>query len=101
MTHIATVRRLWKTALAGALCAAAFSPSGLAQVPPPTILQIETANNVLYADDTDPSKFATDPSVTTPMARTFSRTFVLADIQAVNGQRAMGTAAASLIGTAF
>ena len=54
----------WKTALAAALCAAAFSQPGLAQVATPSILRIDVANNVLYQEDTsDVSKFATDPNV--------------------------------------
>ena len=63
--------RHWKTALATALCAAACSQLGLAQVAPPSILQIDVANNVLYQEDTsDVSKFATDPKVSRrPRAR--------------------------------
>src|SRR5262249_27350218 len=58
---------LWKTALAATVCAGAFSQPGLAQVPPASILRIDTTNLVLYYEDTpDPSKYATDPNVTTP-----------------------------------
>ena len=61
--------RHWKTALATALCAAAFSQLGLAQVAPPSILQIDIANDVLYFKDTsDVTKFATDPNVATTLA---------------------------------
>ena len=42
---------LWKAALAAALCAAAFSKIGLAQVPPASILQIDVANNVRLIRD--------------------------------------------------
>ena len=56
-----------KTVLAAALCAAAFSQLGLAQVAAPSFLQINVANHVLYFDDTDVSKFASDPNVTTPV----------------------------------
>ena len=60
----------WKTALATALCAAAFSQLGLAQVAPPSILQIDMANNVLYSKDTsDVSKFGTNPNVDRRLAR--------------------------------
>jgi len=53
-----------KIALATALCAMAFSQMGPAQVPPPSILQIDVANNVLYVEDaSDVSKFATNPNV--------------------------------------
>ena len=84
---------LWKTALAATLCAAAFSHSGLAQVRPPTILRIDTANDVLYLEDiADFSKFASDPNVTTPAPpKNFFRNAVIGDIRAVNGQPVMGT----------
>ena len=84
---------LWKSALAATLCAAAFSHSGLAQVRPPTILRIDTANDVLYLEDVaDFSKFATDPNVTTPAPpKNFFRNAVIGDIRAVNGQPVMGT----------
>lgn len=96
MKHIATVAlpRLWKTALAAALCAAAFSEPGLAQVAAPSILQIDVANNILYGEDTsDVSKFATDPKVTTDshIAKNFNRVVGVADIVAVNGQPVRGT----------
>lgn len=95
-----------KTVLATALCAAAFSQPGLAQVAPATILQIDTANQVQYLEDiSDVSKFATDPSVTTacfpstdPRVEcagshmTFHAFIVLADVVAVNGQAVKGTA---------
>ncbi len=94
MKHITTLSRprLWKTALA-TLCAAAFSHMGLAQVPTPTILRIDTANVVLYIEDTsDPSKFATDPNVTTPgHPNNFFRNVMIGDIRAVNGQPVLGT----------
>ena len=94
-----------KTALAAALCAAACSQPGLAQVAPLTILQIDTTNQVQYLEDiSDVSKFATDPSVTTacfpstdPRVEcagrhmTFHAFIVLADVVAVNGQAVKGT----------
>jgi hypothetical protein len=94
MKHIATLARpqFWKIALA-TLCAATFSHPGLAQVPPPTILRIDTVNAVVYYEDTgDVSKYATDPGTTTPSTanRAFIHHFGIADIQAVNGQPAMG-----------
>jgi uncharacterized protein (TIGR03437 family) len=84
---------LSKTALAATLFAAAFSCPGLAQVPPPTILRIDTANNVLYIEDiSDPTKFATDPNVTTPgHPNNFFRNAFIGDIRAINGQPVMGT----------
>jgi len=84
---------LWKTALAATLYAAAFCYPGLAQVPPPTILRIDTANVVLYLEDIgDLAKFATDPNVTTPAPpKNFFRNAVIGDIRAVNGQPVMGT----------
>src|ERR1700674_3265879 len=95
MTHIATVSRLWKTALAGIYCAAALAQPGLAQVPPASILRIDTANAVLYTEyASDPSKFATEPNITpgsTPSGGTFTRILGVADIQSVNGQPVTGT----------
>jgi hypothetical protein len=85
--------RHWKTALATALCAAAFSQPGRAQVPPPSILQIDVANNVLYAEDTsDVSRFATDPNATSVVhgAKNFNRAVGVADIVAINGQPVTG-----------
>lgn len=85
MKHIAT---------AAALFAAAFSQLGLAQVAPPSILQIDLENNVLYSPDTtDFSKYATEPNVTTPtgVPRNFNKSQGIADIVAVNGQPAKGT----------
>ena len=84
----------WKTAFATALCALACSQLGVAQVAPPSILQVDVANNVLYFEDTsDLSKFATDPNVTTGAlpGKIFTRLFGVADIVAVNGQSVMGT----------
>src|SRR5450432_4133978 len=96
-TRINTLRRgqnmllrHWKTALATALCAAAFSQPGLAQVPPASVLRIDTVNHVVYFEDTgDVSKFATDPGTPTPMTpgKNFNRQIAIADLQAVNGQR--------------
>ena len=85
--------RHWKNALATALCAAACSHLGLAQVAAPSILRIDTANVVAYFEDTpDVSKFATDPNVTTSVApKNFFRALGIADIVAVNGQRVVGT----------
>src|ERR1700737_1578505 len=92
-----------KTALAAALCAAAFSQPGLAQVPPASVLRIDTVNAVVYFEDTgDVSKFATDPNMPTPMlpGKIFNRQIAIADLQAVNGQRVMGvhTRVGTLIG---
>jgi uncharacterized protein (TIGR03437 family) len=83
----------WKTALATALCAAACSHLGLAQVPPASILRIDTANVVAYFEDTsDFSKFGTDPNITTAAPpKNFYRGLGISDIVAVNGQRVMGT----------
>jgi hypothetical protein len=84
---------LSKTALAAALCAAAFSHRGLAQVPPSTILRIDTANVVLYLEDTaDLSKFGSDPNVTMPAPpKNFFLDAIIGDVRAVNGQPVMGT----------
>ena len=95
-----------KTALATALCAAALSHGGWAQVAPPlALMEIETANQVQYVEDiSDVSKFANDPSMTIAcygssgrpecanQRLTFHAFLVLADIVAVNGQAVKGTA---------
>jgi hypothetical protein len=66
---------------------------GLAQVAEPTILQIELANVVQYVGDiSDVTRFATDPNLTTASPRNFQARVTIADIVAVNGQPAMGTA---------
>ncbi len=87
--------RHWKTTLAAALCAAAFAQTGVAQVPPASILQIDVANNVLYLEDTsDVSRFATDPKVTAVIghgSQNFNLGVGIADIVAVNGQPVKGT----------
>ncbi len=88
------LRLHWRTVLATALCAAAFSQPGLAQVAPPSILRIDVANNVLYSEDTyDVSKFARDPGVTADShsSNNFNRAVGVADIVAVNGQPVTGT----------
>src|SRR5690349_4898437 len=92
---IVALRQFLKPALAATLCAAAFSRSGLAQVPPPSVLRIDTVNAVVYFQDTgDVSKFAADPGTPTPMSFgkifNFNQQIGIADIQAVNGQPVMG-----------
>lgn len=94
MKQLATLPRpwLWKIALA-TLCAATFSHPGVAQVPTPTILRIDTINAVVYFEDTgDVSKYGTDPGITTPSisTREFIQQIGIADIQAVNGQPVTG-----------
>ena len=82
-----------KTILATALCAAACSRPGFAQVVPPAILEIDVENTVRYDEDiSDASKFATDagPTTASPL-RTFGRSLFLTDVVAVNGQPAKGT----------
>jgi len=88
-----TLRLHWKTVLATALCAAAFSQPGSAQVAPPSILQIDIANHVLYFNDTsDVTNYGTDPNAATTLhAGSFGRGVAIADIVAVNGQSVMGT----------
>ena len=95
----------WKTALAAALCAAACSQPGLAQVAPPSILQIDLESHVLYFGDTtasDLSKYGTDPNVTTPVGvLNFGEARGFADIVAVNGQRVTGTYTSGIVAGAF
>lgn len=92
-------------AIAAALCAAAFTQPGQAQVAPPTILQIDLENNVLYFEDTtasDLTKYATVPGVTTPVgARNFTEARGLGDIVAINGQRVKGTFLSGVVSGAF
>jgi hypothetical protein len=92
-------RRTKKTVLAAALSAAACCQLGLAQGTSHSILQIDLANYVLYVGDTsDPSKFATDPNVTTPSpVRNFSQNIHLADVVAVNGQQVKGNFASAVV----
>jgi hypothetical protein len=73
---------------------AAYDNSGLGQALPPTILQIDLENYVNYVEDIfDVSKFATDPNETTAKEPiNFAKTVVVADIVAINGQPAGGTA---------
>lgn len=82
-----------KTTLAVVLCGATWSLCALAQVAPPTVLQIDTENHVRYLEDiTDVSRFAADPNITTGTTqRNFGKFIVLGDIVAVNGQPAKGT----------
>ncbi len=91
-SHSSILRRHWKAAIATALCVAVFSKPGWAQVPTASVLRIDTGNAVLYNEDTsDVTKFATDPTVTSPIAtKNFNRAIALADIQAVNGQPVTG-----------
>jgi uncharacterized protein (TIGR03437 family) len=96
MKQIATVAppSAWKAALAATLWAAAFAQTGLAQVPPASILQIDVANNVLYDEDTgDVTKFARNPNATADShsVNNFARAVAIADIVAVNGQPVTGT----------
>jgi uncharacterized protein (TIGR03437 family) len=89
-----------------ALCAASYSQlcsqPGWAQVAPPTNLQIDLANNVIYFQDTsDISKYATEPNATPPAIsfRNFYRVEGFADIVAVNGQPMKGTYANAAVAT--
>jgi len=66
---------------------------GLAQVAPPTILTIDTENQVQYfLDVSDLSKLATDPNITTQHEpANFGMNVTIGDIVAFNGQPAKGT----------
>src|SRR5947209_7788267 len=83
----------WKTSLATALCAAAFSQPGPAQAPSPAILTLDVQNRVRYYQDTsDVSKFATNPAMTPATATgNFIQTVSVGDIVAINGQPVKGT----------
>src|SRR5215472_17172025 len=75
------------------LLAAACGNLGRAQTPPPTILEIDVENIVVYHEDTsDFSKFATITGITTPApARNFGYFMIIGDIVAGNGRPAKGT----------
>src|SRR5216683_5139426 len=83
----------WKAVLATVFCAAACSQPSLAQVPPPTILEVDVENFLAYFEDSsDVSKFATNPNPTTAVVqRNFYFYVFIGDIVAVNGQPAKGT----------
>jgi len=82
----------WKATLATALCAAAFSRPGLAQVAPPTILEIDVENPVQYFEDTSdlPSLRLTQRDNRSPTKK-LRVDYIHRDIVAVNGQPAKGT----------
>ena len=63
------------------------------QATPPTILEIDVENSVIYYEDiSDVSKFATDPNGTTASPpKNFGFNVYIADIVAVNGESAKGT----------
>ena len=92
-----------KSALAMALCAAACSLPSLAQVAPPTILQIDLADYTLYRQDIpDPARYATEASATqVGTVRNFYQAIHLADVVSVNGQRVKGNFAAAQVVVAF
>ena len=92
----------WKTIIARVAGAAACSVvawmvvlprSAQAQTLPPTVLQLDIDNVVVYVQDTfDVSKFATSPNITPAASQpTFSFLTGIGDIVAVNGQAAKGT----------
>lgn len=92
------VRRA-KAVIAMAICAAACCHLSLAQVAPPTILQIDLADYTLYRQDIpDPARYATEASATqVGTVRNFYRSIHLADVVSVNGQRVKGNFAAALV----
>ncbi len=80
-----------KKVLATALCVAACSQLGLAQVAPPIILHIETDIGVRYIYDTaDHSAFATVPTPISQAFPTFATWILMCDIVAVNGKPVKG-----------
>lgn len=90
------MKTYWKTGLAVALCTAAWTQPGRAQVAPPSILQIDLTDHILYFEDiADPARFATEPNVIATgvgsAVRNFPRSTGIADIVAINGQRVTGT----------
>jgi len=89
------LRQYWKTLLATTFYAAAYSQPSLAQALPVAILEIDVQNQIDYRTDVfDYSKFATDPNPTTTSGppKTFATLVNIADIIALNGKPARGTA---------
>jgi hypothetical protein len=89
----------WKTALTTVLCA---SRLGVAQVAPPTVLEVQTENVVAYVGDvSDVLKFATEPGITTVSAvgpRNLGTSLTIADIVAVNGNNAVVGGTGTFVG---
>ncbi len=69
------------------------TPSGFAQSPSGTILEVDGENTVFYVNDvTDYSRLATDPNRVAAMApKNFISFIAVSDIRAVNGKPAKGT----------
>jgi uncharacterized protein (TIGR03437 family) len=86
MTNRKTLKRLPVLFLAGLSVASAQSDPG-------AIFTVEARDYVIYWDDIgDPSRFATDPGVTTARRpRNFDRGLGVADIYAINGTPVKGT----------
>jgi hypothetical protein len=81
----------WKSVIATALCAVTCSLPTLAQVAPPVTLRIEYENGIRYVyDSVDVPAFATVPTPTSQVARTFATYVLLGDVVAVNGKPAKG-----------
>jgi len=82
-----------QTLLVMTFCALGSWNAALAQVAPPTILQVDVENQVSYVEDTaDVTKFATLPNVTpAAVLKNFFTSVLIGDIVAVNGQPAKGT----------
>jgi hypothetical protein len=85
------IRKAEAIAMAVLLVGAPNMPAQREQ-PPPSILTVDVENVVEYQGDiSDPTKFATNPSVTPSAgAREFSVNVAFGDIVAVNGQPAKG-----------
>jgi hypothetical protein len=75
-----------------AVLLAAHSGVAMGQSPPVTILTIDVENFVEYRQDvSDPTKFASNPNITTAMTPlNFFTATMLADIVAINGQPVKG-----------
>lgn len=87
-----------RTLLALTFCAGCCWNAVRAQVAPPAILQVDVDNFVSFLEDiADVTKFATVPTATpAALPKNFYRSTLIADIVAVNGQPAKGTATFSL-----
>jgi hypothetical protein len=84
------MKQIWKTFVIVVLCASCCEIAR-AQVPPATILQIDTDNNVRYIYDTpDFAAFANVQTAINQTFPTFATWMNVADIVAVNGKPAKG-----------
>lgn len=80
------------TLLVTAMCSAMWCPAVVAQVPAPSLLEVDIENLVEYQYDTlDTARFGTIPNITPSAGVMRMGALLLGDIVAVNGEPAKGT----------